>query len=88
MFVEMVRTVFGLDRSTPLLPHLEMGGASQLITTPSSCVTGNDVIDIEAVLVKAAKKRGLVGTDPWLAKVKEILLMVQLSKRHSERIMM
>ena len=87
MFLEMVRSVFALDHSVPLLSHLEMGGASQLQVMPTSCRTGNDVVPetIETALAKVTKKAGLVATDTWLAKVKEILTMVRMTKRHSEQ---
>ena len=82
----MVRSVFALDHSMTLSPHLDVGVAIQQQTTPSSCVRGSDVTAeaLDSVLTKVIKKARLVASDMWLAKVKEILTMVQVTSRHSE----
>ena len=81
MFLEMVKSAFALDSSVVLTPHQLVGVASQTQTPPTSSATGNDP-GIDKVLATVAKKAGLVATDTWSAKVKEILLIVQLTNRH------
>ena len=80
MFLGIVRSVFALDHSVSLSPHLEMGGASQPQATP----TADDVVSetMESILAREGKKAGLATMDSWLAKVKEILAIVQLTNRH------
>ena len=80
MFLGIVRSVFALDHSVSLSPHLEMDGASQPQATP----TADDVVSetMESILARESKKAGLVTMDSWLVKVKEILAIVQLTNRH------
>ena len=54
-----------------------MGGASDPQATPT-----NEMM--EEVLIKKAKEAGLVATETWLAKVKELLMIVQLTNRHGQ----
>ena len=86
VFLEMVRCVFALDDSVTLSPHLDVGGASQQQTTPTPCVTGSDITSptMDSILTKVIKKARLDPTETWLAKVKEILTLIQVTSRHSE----
>ena len=72
-----MRAAFGLDHIVPLSVPLEVGGASDPQATPT-----NEMM--EEVLIKKAKEVGLVATETWLAKVKELLMIVQLTNRHGE----
>ena len=74
--------MFGLDQSIVCTPHQGVGVVGQIEATPTSCAPM-----IDDVLRKVAKKAGLVATDTWSAKVKEILTMIRLTKRHSECIL-
>ena len=79
VFLEIVKSAFALDSATVLSPPVVVGVASQIQTTPTS---GDSQID--GILAKVAKKAGLVATDTWKVKVKEILSLVQLTGRHSK----
>ena len=81
MFVDILKSVFALDHSVVLSPHLVVGVASHTQTTPTPSLTDDDTA-INTVLTKVAEKAGLVSVDTWITKVKEILTTVQLTKRH------
>ena len=79
MFQGMVKSAFALDDTTLSPPHFLVGVASWMATpTP-----GSDS-PVHRVLPKIARKAGLIATETWTAKVKEILSIVELTKRHSE----
>lgn len=79
MFLEIVKSAFALDGSVVLTPHQLVGVASQIQTPPTSSAP---VPPVDKVLATVVKKAGLVATDTWLAKVKEMLSLVQLTRRH------
>ena len=78
---------FGLDLTTLLADKHDVGRASEHQATPTKGkAPGNYVTAemVDKVLVKEAEEAGLVATETWLAKVREIVLLDQLTNRHSE----
>lgn len=58
-----------------------MGVASLVQTTPTSSEPGSEVL-LDDVMNKMVRKCGLVPVESWDSKVKEILTLIQLTKRH------
>ena len=82
VFLDMVKSAFApIDHSTQMVVDV----ASHLQAPPTSELTEGDVT-IDSVLSKVIEKAGLVAKDTWMAKVKEILTMARLTKRHCEHI--